>query len=154
MPRSRYWKITPDEIGSFTYDDARLLHWEIKCTKEPEEAAQFIGVFAYKNGTPYDYESIRGICYYHNNMDSAEISSVTGFLHKRFGGKQIKKGDRIFLKESDVPYSGKQIGQLAKELEGNFDTKAVISLEFDGLTQDQLKESGLPEAKLLPIPGT
>ena len=153
MARSRYWKISPDEMGGFAYDQDRLLNWEIKCSKEPEDAAQFIGVFMYRNGTPYNYESIRGVCYYHNNIDKSEVSSITGFLHGRFGGKEMTKGERVFLRDSKEIYSGGDIGDLAKEMETRFSTKAAISLEFDGLTQEQLKEAGLPEAKLLPIPG-
>jgi hypothetical protein len=37
-------------------------------------------------------------------------------------------------------------------MESRFNTKAIISLEFEDLTTEQLKEAGLPEAKLLPIP--
>jgi len=42
---------------------------------------------------------------------------------------------------------------LAKEIELNFNTKSVISLEFENLTEEERKESGLPDSKLLPIPG-
>ena len=41
---------------------------------------------------------------------------------------------------------------LAKEMESKFNTKAVISLEFEDITAEELKESGMPEAKLLPVP--
>ena len=64
----------------------------------------------------------------------------------------MEKGDRIFLKDSKEIYASKDIGDLAKEMETKFNTKAVISLEFEDLTTEQLKEAGLPEAKLLPIP--
>jgi hypothetical protein len=37
-------------------------------------------------------------------------------------------------------------------MESKFNTKAIISLEFEGITAEALKEAGLPEAKLLPIP--
>ena len=37
MGRSRYWKITADEmVDGFTYDESKLLNWEIKCVREPE----------------------------------------------------------------------------------------------------------------------
>jgi len=45
MARSRYWKIAPDEMEVFTYDESKLLNWEIKCVREPEVEARFIGVF-------------------------------------------------------------------------------------------------------------
>ena len=65
----------------------------------------------------------------------------------------MEKGDRIFLKGSKEIFSGKEIATLAREMETNFNTKAVISLEFQDLTTEEIKESGMPESKLLPIPG-
>ena len=153
MTRSRYWKITSDEMSGFTYDESKLLNWEIKCVREPEDEAHFIGVFMYRHGTAYDYEAVKGICYFHNNIDRKELPAITDFLQKKYGGKEMEKGERIFLKDSKEIYSGNDIGNLAKEMESKFNTKAIISLEFDDLTQEQLKEYGLPEAKLLPIPG-
>lgn len=150
--RSRYWKITPDEMSTINYDITKLLNWEIKCTREPEVEAHFIGVFMYRNGTAYDYESVKGICFFHNNIERDEIPSITKFLQKRFDGKEMEKGDRIFLKGSKEIYSSKDIGKLASELETEFNVKAIISLEFEGITADELKVAGLPEAKLLPIP--
>jgi len=150
--RMRYWKITPEELGGYAYDEGNLLNWEIKCIREPESEAQFIGVFMYRNGTAYDYESVKGICYFHNNIDRKEIPSITSFLQEKFGGKEMEKGERVFLKDSREIYSAKDISNLAKEMESKFNTKAIISLEFEGITAEQLKEAGLPEAKLLPIP--
>jgi len=152
MTRSRYWKITSDEMDNFAYDESKLLNWEIKCIREPEEEAIFIGVFMYKHGTAYDYESVKGICYFYNNIDREELPAITGFLKEKFNGKEMEKGERIFLKDSKEIYASKDIGDLAKEMESKFNTKAVISLEFEDLTTDQLKEAGLPEGKLLPIP--
>ena len=153
MPKQRYWKITPDEIEKFVYNEDKLLNWEIKCVKDPEEEARFIGVFLYRNGTPFDYESIKGITYYHNNIPRSELSSVTKFLQDRFDGKEMEKSERIFLRGSREIYSGKEIAALAREIETNFNTKAVITLEFKDLTQEEMKDGGLPESKLLPIPG-
>ncbi len=150
--RSRYWKITSDEMDGFAYDESKLLNWEIKCVREPEEEARFIGVFMYRHGTAYDYESVKGICYFHNNIDRNELPSITSFLKGKFNGKEMEKGERIFLKDSKEIYASRDIGGLAKEMETKFSTKAVISLEFEDLTAEQLKEAGLPEAKLLPIP--
>ena len=152
MTRMRYWKITVDEMDNLNYDESKLLNWEIKCIREPEEEAHFIGVFMYRNGTAYDYESVKGICYFYNNIDRDELPEITKFLQGKYEGKQLEKGERILLKDSKEIYSSKDIGGLAKEMESKFNTKAVISLEFDGLSQEQLKEAGMPEAKLLPIP--
>ena len=152
MPRMRYWKITSDEMDDLKYDESKLLNWEIKCIREPEEEAHFIGVFMYRNGTAYDYESVKGICFFYNNITREEVPKITKFLQGKYNGKEIEKGERILLKGSDEIYSSQDIGQLAKEMESKFNTKAVISLEFEGITQEQLKEAGMPEAKLLPIP--
>ncbi|MGY5149111.1 MAG: hypothetical protein ACW9W3_03525 [Candidatus Nitrosopumilus sp. bin_68KS] len=150
--RMRYWKISPEELSGYSYDESNLLNWEIKCVREPEVEAIFIGVFMYRKGTAYDYESVKGICYFHNNIDRKELPSITSFLQGKFNGKEMEKGDRIFLKDSKEIYSAKDISDLAKDMESKFNTKAIISLEFGGITAEQLKEAGLPEAKLLPIP--
>jgi len=150
--RMRYWKITSEELGTYAYDESKLLNWEIKCVREPENEAQFIGVFMYRNGTAYDYESVKGICYYHNNIERKELPSITSFLQSKFNGKEMEKGERVFLKDSKEIYSAKDISDLAKDMEARFNTKAIISLEFEGITAEQLKNAGLPEAKLLPIP--
>ena len=106
----------------------------------------------YRNGTAYDYESVKGICYFYNNIDRKELPEITKFLQNKFGGKEMEKGDRILLKDSKEIFSSKEIGALAKEMETKFNTKAVISLEFEDISAEALKEVGLPEAKLLPIP--
>lgn len=150
--RMRYWKITSEELAGYTYDENNLLNWEIKCIREPEDEAHFIGVFMYRHGTAYDYESIKGICYFYNNIDREEVPKITSFLQEKYGGKDMEKGERVILKGSKAIYSAKDISGLAKEMEAKFNTKAVISLEFENITADALKEAGLPEAKLLPIP--
>jgi len=152
MARMRYWKLTSDEMDNLAYDESKLLNWEIKCIREPEDEAHFIGVFMYRNGTAYDYESVKGICYFYNNIDREELPKITSFLQSKYEGKQLEKGERILLKDSKEIYSNKDIGDLAKEMESKFNTKAVISLEFDGISSEALKEAGMPEAKLLPIP--
>ncbi len=153
MGRSRYWKLTSDEVGKFTYNEDKLLNWEIKCIREPEEGAIFIGVFLYKHGTPLEYESVKGIVYYHNHIPLSELPSITKFLKQKFGGIEKEKGEKIFLLDSKEIYSGKDIASLAKELESKFNTKPIISLEFQDLSEEEQKEAGLPDAKLLPIPG-
>ena len=153
MSRSRYWKLTSDEVKTLTHDPDKVLNWEIKCVKEPEEEAKFIGVFLYRHGTPYDYESKKGIVYYYNNIERNDLPEITKFLQKRFGGEKIEKGERIFLEGSKEIYTGKEIADLANALNEKFHTKSVISMELDGATQDELKEWGYPDSKLLPIPG-
>lgn len=153
MSRSRYWKLTSEEVGNLTHDPDKILNWEIKCIKEPEEEAKFIGVFLYRHGTPYNYDSKKGIVYYYNNIEQNDLPEITKFLQKRFGGEKIEKGERIFLEGSKEIYAGKEIADLANALNEKFHTKSVISMELDGATQDELKEWGYPDSKLLPIPG-
>ena len=80
------------------------------------------------------------------------IPAITSFLQEKYNGKSMEKGDRIILKDSKEIFSAKDIGTLAQEMEAKFNTKAIISLEFENLTPEQLKDASLPEAKLLPIP--
>ena len=152
MVRCRYWKLSIDEVEKLTYDTSKVLLWEIKGTREPEEDAKLIGVFLYRNGAPLDYNSVKGIVYYYNNIERNEIPEITKFLKKKFGGKEIEKGERVFLKDSKEIYSGKEIADLAKELESKFNTKAIITIEFQDLSEQEQKDAGLPEEKLIPIP--
>ena len=153
MSRSRYWKLTSEEVENLTHDTDKILNWEIKCIKEPEEDAKFIGVFLYRHGTPYDYDSKKGIVYYYNNIEQNDLPEITKFLQKRFGGEKIEKGERIFLEGSKEIYGGKEIADLANALNEKFHTKSVISIELDDVTRDELNEWGYPDSKLLPIPG-
>ena len=152
MSKFRYWKLTYDDVEKLTYETSKILNWEIKCVREPEDEAKFIGVFLYKNGTPYDYESKKGIAYYYNNIDRDELPAITKFLKNKFNGNVIEKGERIFLEGSKEIYDAKDIANLAKELENELKANSIISMEFHDTTQEQLKEWGFPEAKLLPIP--
>ena len=153
MVRSRYWKLTADEVEKLTHDPDKILNWEIKGVRKPEEEAKFIGVFIYHKGTPLGYEIKKGIVYYYNNIDIKEIPEITKFLEERYGGKKIEKGERIFLDGSKEIYAGKDIADLARALDERFDTTSAISIELEDVTQEQLKEWGYPDAKLLPIPG-
>ena len=153
MSRSRYWKLTADEVEKLTHNPDKILNWEIKGVRKPEEEAKFIGVFIYRNGTPLDYELKKGIVYYYNNIDRKEIPEITKFLEKRYGGEKIEKGERIFLDGSKEIYAGKEIAKLARALDERFNTTSAISIELEDVTQEQLKEWGYPDAKLLPIPG-
>ena len=153
MVKLRYWKLTSEEVKKLTHNPDKILNWEIKGVKEPEADAKFIGIFLYRHGTPYDYDTINGIVYYHNNIDRKELPHITKFLKKRFGGEEIEKGERIFLKNSKEIYTGKEIGELAEVFDAEFNTKSVISIELTGATQEELKEWGYPASKLLPIPG-
>ena len=109
--------------------------------------------------TNFAYSMIFGLLSGNNNIirlpskNFFQVKIITKFLKKRFGGEEIEKGDRIFLKNSKEIYSGKEIGELAEECDAKFDTKSVISIELADVTQDDLKKWGYPDSKLLPIPG-
>jgi len=152
MSKFRYWKLTYDDVEKLTYETSKILNWEIKCVREPEDEAKFIGVFLYRNGTPLDYESKKGIVYYYNNIGREELPSITKFLKNRFNGNSVEKGERIFLEGSNEIYDPKDIANLAKDLENELKATPIISMELHDTTQEQLKEWGFPEAKLLPIP--
>ena len=152
--RTRYWKITPDEVAGLRYSQDKLVNWDIKVVREPETEAIFIGIFMYRYGTPLNYDSIKGVVYYHNHVERSELPAITKFLKQRYGGNEKEKGDRIFLEGSDEIYSPSDIASLAKDAETMFRGKATITMEFAKVTEAELKEAGMPEAKLLPIPGS
>ena len=153
MTRSRYWKLTTDEVKKLTYNPDKVLNWEIKGLRKPESDAKLIGIFLFKHGTPYNYEEIHGIVYYHNNIDRKELPNITKFLKKKFGGEQMEKGERIFLNNSEEIYAWKEIAELAMEFEAKFNTESIINIELEDVTQDELRGWGFPDSKLLPIPG-
>ena len=137
-----------------THNPDKVLNWEIKGIRKPEEEAKFIGVFMYRHGTPLDYESKKGVVYYYNNIDRKETPEITKFLQNRYGGEKIEKGERVFSgRFKGILRAGKEIAELARALDEKFDTTSVISIELEDVTQEQLKEWGYPDAKLLPIPG-
>ena len=91
MAKFRYWKLTPEEMEKVDHDEDKVLNWDIKCSKEPEEDAIFFGVFLYKAGTPHDYESKQGITYYYNNIEREDLPPITKSLKKKFGVMNMKK---------------------------------------------------------------
>ena len=73
MTRYRYWKLTSDEVKKLTHNPDKILNWEIKGVRKPENDAKFIGIFLYRNGTPYDYDAINGIVYYIDDSTGEKI---------------------------------------------------------------------------------
>ena len=152
VARARYWKLEPSEVSELSYDVSKLLNWDIKLTIGPEEDASFAGVFMYRHGTPRDYEAVRGISYYHNNVPKRARADLTKSLRSRFGGDETAKGERVILAGSREIYSGPDVASLASDLEGLLGAKAVITLEFSDFDEEEMASAGLPPAKLLPIP--
>ena len=152
MAKFRYWKLTVEDMEKVTHDESKVLNWDIKCIRGPEENAEFFGVFLYKAGTPHDYETKKGMTYYYNNIERDELPPITKFIKNKFGGDEIEKGERVFLVGSKEIYSGKDIAKFAKELQDEFTINPIITIELHDTTQEQLKDWGYPEAKLLPVP--
>lgn len=150
--RQRYWKLESDEVKSFTYNESKLINWDIKCSKA--DGVSFVGAFTYKGGIPLGYETVNGVAFYHNQIDDAEKDKVTQMLKKKYGGSPEDHSNRTIIRGSDVPYSGPALGELSGELESLIDGTSIITLEFEDLTQDEQDAAGLPSAKLLPIPGS
>lgn len=151
--RLRYWKLAANELDSFEYDPDKLINWDIKLVQEPEDDAIFVGIFMYRNGTPLDYEQVPGIAYYHNHIPRDALPDITKFLKNRFGGNVREKGERIFLEGSREIYLPGEIATLARDAEKKLRARATITLEFSGVTEDDMIKAGMPPAKLLPIPG-
>ena len=149
MAKFRYWKLTMEKV---THDESKVLNWDIKCIRGPEENAEFFGVFLYKAGTPHDYEAKKGMTYYYNNIERDELPPITKFIKNKFGGDETEKGERVFLVGSKEIYSGKDIAKFAKELQDEFTVNPIITIELHDTTQEKLKDWGYPEAKLLPVP--
>jgi hypothetical protein len=152
MAKFRYWKLTIEDMEKVTHDESKVLNWDIKCIRGPEENAEFFGVFLYKAGTPHDYETKKGMTYYYNNIERDELPPITKFIKNKFGGDEIEKGERVFLVGSKEIYSGKDIAKFAKELQAEFTINPIITIELHDTTQEKLKDWGYPEAKLLPVP--
>lgn len=139
-------------MSGLSYDESKLLNWDVKLTVGPEEDASFVGVFMYRLGTPRDYEPVKGISYYHNNVPKQARSELTRDLKSRFGGEPAEKGERVMLSGSRQIYSGAEIAELASDLEKKLGARAVITLEFSDFDEEEMAAAGLPAAKLLPIP--
>ena len=76
MAKFRYWKMTIEEMEKLSHDDSKVLNWDIKCIKEPEEDAVFFGIFLI-----YGKERSRIFFEHRRRVDRARIFS--GFLHFR-----------------------------------------------------------------------
>jgi hypothetical protein len=151
MSRLRYWKLTIEDLRKAQYDPKKVLIWEIKCTKD-EQGTHF-GVFCYRNGTPWDYTSIHGIVFYHNQITQEEVDRITKFLKDRFGGEPVEKSSRVFLKNSRETYQAKEIADLAVQLGDTFEASTELTVELENFSVPEQEQSNLPSSKILPIPG-
>lgn len=151
MSRLRYWKLTVEDLRKAQYDPKKVLNWEIKCTKD-DQGTHF-GVFCYRNGAPWDYTSIQGIVFYHNQLTQDEVNKITKFLKDQFGGDPAEKSNRVFLKNSREIYQPKEIADLAVLLGDTFEASTELTVELENFSDSEQQQSNLPSSKLLPIPG-
>ena len=151
MSRLRYWKLTVDDVRKAKYDPKKVLIWEIKCVKDDKGAV--FGVYSYRNGTPWDYDLIKGIVFYHNMIEKQEVEKLTKFLKDKFGGDAAEKSSRIFLKGSREVYDPIEIADLAVQLGDSFEVSTELTIELENFSEKEQQESNLPSSKILPIPG-
>ena len=151
MSRLRYWKLTIEDLRKAQFDPKKVLIWEIKCTVD--DKGTHFGVFCYRNGTPWDYASIHGIVFYHNQIVQEEVNRITKFLKDKFGGEPAEKGSRIFLKNSREIYQPKEIADLAVELGDTFEVSTELTVELENFSVPEQEQSNLPSSKILPVPG-
>lgn len=151
MSRLRYWKLTTEDLRKAKYDPKKVLIWEIKCTRD-DQGTHF-GVFCYRNGTPWDYTSIHGIVFYHNQITQQETGKIMDFLKGKFGGEPAEKGSRVFLKNSREIYEPSEIADLAVQIGDTFEVSTELTVELENFTIPEQEQSNLPSSKILPIPG-
>jgi hypothetical protein len=151
MSRLRYWKLTVEDVRKAKFDPKKVLIWEIKCPKDDQGAV--FGVYSYRNGTPWDYESIKGIVFYHNMIEKEELDRLTKFIKDKFGGEPAEKSSRIFFKGSREIWAPNEIADLAVQLGDNFEVSTELTIELENFTEPEQQESNLPSSKILPIPG-
>lgn len=151
MSRLRYWKLTVEDVRKAQFDPKKVLVWEIKCTMD-DQGTHF-GVFCYRNGTPWDYASIHGIVFYHNQIVQEEVNRITKFLKDKFGGEPAEKSSRVFLKNSREIYQPNEIADLAVQLGDTFEVSTELTVELENFSVPEQEQSNLPSSKILPIPG-
>ena len=151
MSRLRYWKLSVEDLKKAQYDPKKVLIWEIKCVKD--DKGTVFGVFCYRNGAPWDYQSIHGIVFYHNQIPQDEVDKITKFLKDKFGGEVAEKGSRIFLKGSREIYTPQEITELAMQIGTTFETSTELTVELENFSVSEQEQSNLPSSKILPIPG-
>ncbi len=140
-----------EDLRNAQYDPKKVLIWEIKCIRD-DQGTHF-GVFCYRNGTPWDYTSVHGVVFYHNQITQDEVNRITKFLKDKFGGEPAEKGNRVFLKNSSEIYQPKEIADLAVQLGDTFESSTELTVELENFSEPEQQQSNLPSSKILPIPG-
>lgn len=146
MARMLYWHLTPQEVSSTPYPADKLVHWEIRCGFSEES---YFSVFWFKVGVPYDKEPVNGVAMYAVECSNEIVAALEEFLKATLGGEILRRSPRIFLSGAKVGLENRFIANLANQLVSKFNAGSEIWLEFDGLTEDEVKK--LFPSKSLPI---
>ena len=77
MTRLRYWKLSAGDLAALSYPEDRILNWDIKCVRPPEDEARFVGVFMYRDGTPLE---VCGVHSWHNGTRYRDGGKYCGVI--------------------------------------------------------------------------
>ncbi len=146
MARVLYWHLTPQEVLARPYPVDKLLHWEIRCILSNES---YSSVYWFKAGVPYDKEPILGIAFYANGISKELEEKMIKFLQGKVGGTLMRRSYRTFFSDARIRIDNEYIARLALSMDEEFNARSEIWLEFDGLSDDEVKS--LYTAKAIPV---
>ncbi len=143
--RILYWHLTPMEVLARPYPVEKLLYWEVRGYFSQDS---YFSIYWFKAGIPYDKEPIVGLAFYTFNCNHIE-NGMLRFLVERFRGEVMRRGNRVFIAYADVRSDNVSLADLATEVADRFKSVCEIWLEFDGLSDEEVKH--LYTAKAIPI---
>ncbi|MEM3121690.1 MAG: hypothetical protein QXT78_04885 [Candidatus Nitrosocaldus sp.] len=148
MARILYWHLTPQEVLAKPYPVDKLLHWEVRCifSREPES---YSSLYWFKAGVPYDKEPILGIAFYANGISKELEDEMIKFLQDKVGGTLMRRSYRVFFSDARISIDNEYIARLALSMDERFNARSEVWLEFDGLSDDEVKS--LYTAKAVPV---
>ncbi len=134
--RVLYWHLTPQEVLARSYPIEKLLYWEVRGYFSQES---YFSIYWFKHGVPYDKEPIVGIVVYIIGFNEHAERSIVEFLHHRFGGEVMRRGYRTFIAFANVRIDNESVARLALDVAERFKVVCEIWLEFDNLSEDEVK---------------
>jgi len=134
--RVLYWHLTPKEVLDRSYPIEKLIHWEVRGYFSQES---YFSIYWFKDGVPYDKEPIVGIAVYTIGCSESFENNLVEFLHNRFGGELMRRGYRTFIAFADVKIDNESVARLAFDIAERFKAVCEIWLEFDNLSNDEVK---------------
>lgn len=146
MARVLYWHLTPQEVLAKPYPVGKLLHWEIRCIISKES---YSSIYWFKAGVPYDKEPILGLAFYAIGISKELEDEMIEFIHGKVGGRLMRRGERTFFADARIGIDNEYVAGFALSMEDKFDARCEIWLEFDLLSDDEVKS--LYTAKAVPI---